>query len=621
MRITIGNGVLEYTVANGWRVSVNGGSSWQALGGAGSGAAEDITFDPTGTALLATDVQTALAELYRLTVDAADRNTILALRVAAIQEWGPTLTKYGWIDTFTNVTGVSTMQNAYVDAWEGDGVTEGPQVVGMNSNYAMASRFTTTESWDIDALAVEILDVGSGGLQNLKVSIQTHNGGSNIPSNTLVDPNAYWSEAIQSTDEGWTSYPTVDTFTLPAGTYWLVAQPSTPPGDNNKWVYLNASDRSGHTGKLVQDEGGYLYWSYPIGTEISSLCYRINNANGEPGQSTGEIYEPENDRFIQALVGAPASYWAMDEASGDSLADRGTSGNTATASGTTVTTGKYGSGRALDGSSYIEAPNHAAYNGSLISFGGWFKPTDDTGYYTILLIKPDYNSGGGSEQLSLGKGGGPGATLWCVMKINGTMRAVEGPLYSTLVGGWHHVVCTYDGVDLKMYIDGTLANTANWPGTVSANSEPLGIGGHSNANFNRFVGAIDEVFVAATALSASEVADIYARDLYVTADLSLISMPFTAEAEPATARALFVITPVDAVTLNTDLKAWASRDDGTTWTQITLALVGDFDADSVIVAGSADISAQPSGTTMRYKLTSHNAKALAVEDGSLFWAE
>ena len=60
-------------------------------------------------------------------------------------------------------------------------------------------------------------------------------------------------------------------------------------------------------------------------------------------------------------------------------------------------------------------------------------------------------------------------------------------------------------------------------------------------------------------------------------------------------------------TLNTDIKGYISRDSGTTFTQGTLVDEGTWGTNKKVVAfHNLDISGQPSGTAMCYKITTHN---------------
>ena len=127
-----------------------------------------------------------------------------------------------------------------------------------------------------------------------------------------------------------------------------------------------------------------------------------------------------------------------------------------------------------------------------------------------------------------------------------------------------------------------------------------------------------------TAIAKDTVQDIMSHRVEVTVssadNMTLQSNAFTAGATPTDARIVLFEEDVDAVTPNTDLKAWASRDGGTTWTQITLADEGDYATGKQILAGSADISGQPSGTSMKWKVTTLNTKELKLHGVALQWS-
>lgn len=81
-------------------------------------------------------------------------------------------------------------------------------------------------------------------------------------------------------------------------------------------------------------------------------------------------------------------------------------------------------------------------------------------------------------------------------------------------GGWHHVACTYDKTELRVYVDGKLegchpsAKTVNTSGT---NGAAIG----ANIDFgpqqfkNRFDGDLDNVHLYARALGAQEICDAW----------------------------------------------------------------------------------------------------------------
>ena len=77
-------------------------------------------------------------------------------------------------------------------------------------------------------------------------------------------------------------------------------------------------------------------------------------------------------------------------------------------------------------------------------------------------------------------------------------------------------------------------------------------------------------------------------------------------------------------TINTDIKGYISRNGGTTFTQGTLVDEGDWGTNKRILAfHNLDISGQSSGTSMKYKITTHNqsaSKETRIHATSMAWA-
>ena len=76
-------------------------------------------------------------------------------------------------------------------------------------------------------------------------------------------------------------------------------------------------------------------------------------------------------------------------------------------------------------------------------------------------------------------------------------------------------------------------------------------------------------------------------------------------------------------TINTDLKAYVSRDNGTTYTQGTLVNQGTTGGHTIVTFSDLDISGQPSGTSMRYKIETLNqgaSKDTRIHAISLGWS-
>lgn len=128
----------------------------------------------------------------------------------------------------------------------------------------------------------------------------------------------------------------------------------------------------------------------------------------------------------------------------------------------------------------------------------------------------------------------------------------------------------------------------------------------------------------ATGSSETYTAQAYVYGLmrahYLTVNnMTLISNSVTALAQPDEVFLVVWEEDVDTITLNTDLLAYASRDGGTTWTQGTLSKEATL-GNAQILTATVDVSGQPSGTSMEWKLVTANTKQLIVHAVGELWS-
>jgi len=84
---------------------------------------------------------------------------------------------------------------------------------------------------------------------------------------------------------------------------------------------------------------------------------------------------------------------------------------------------------------------------------------------------------------------------------------------------WYHLVGTYDGTDIKIYLNNELKGTTNAPGTITTNNDTLAIGNNSDGSTDRpAYGYFDDVRVYSRALTASEITAHYEHRLYDAAN-------------------------------------------------------------------------------------------------------
>ena len=157
-------------------------------------------------------------------------------------------------------------------------------------------------------------------------------------------------------------------------------------------------------------------------------------------------------------------------------------------------------------------------------------------------------------------------------------------------------------------------NGSSGPGAVAGTTNTGGGGG----------GANNSIVPGAAGGSGTVLIkyDAYSYDIYN--NMTLVSNTQTAQAEPDEGRLmLYEEAFTGTITLDTDLKGYVSRDGGTTYTQTPLTLDTTYETGKTLVSGSVDISGQPSGTSMRYKIETLNqgsGKVCRLHGASLLWA-
>jgi len=103
-------------------------------------------------------------------------------------------------------------------------------------------------------------------------------------------------------------------------------------------------------------------------------------------------------------------------------------------------------------------------------------------------------------------------------------------------------------------------------------------------------------------------------------NMMLISNPATAKFVPSKSRVVLFEEDVNPIDVNVDLKVYVSRDDGVTWTQHILSDEGKYGTSQRILSSEpTDISGQSSGTSIRWKITTHNQKNLKIHGIGVQW--
>ena len=165
---------------------------------------------------------------------------------------------------------------------------------------------------------------------------------------------------------------------------------------------------------------------------------------------------------------------------------------------------------------------------------------------------------------------------------------------------------------------GASGSTSNgYVGTAGTANTGGGAGGSHGAGGEHRTGAAGGSGIVVVRYNASTGFVSYTN-------MTLISNASTADSAPTTGDIVMTYTNgAGTATINTDLKAYISRDNGSTWTQATLTSEGTTGGHSILTAHNVDISSQPSGTSMKYKIETLNqsaSKETRIQAVSLGWS-
>lgn len=200
---------------------------------------------------------------------------------------------------------------------------------------------------------------------------------------------------------------------------------------------------------------------------------------------------------------APVAYWRMDEASGN-LADE-ISGRAATVSGnpTYEVAGALedddNTAIDLDGSGdYFSVAYDADLNPAQFSLEAWFYRDVDTGGSERIIDTAASNKG---FRMSIH----PTTDVLFASLGDGSALSNTSGITATQTGQWYHGVITYDGATVRIYLNGSLENSAADGYSVNTSAD-MRIGGLL-AGGESFNGKLDEIAVYDRALDAQEVYD------------------------------------------------------------------------------------------------------------------
>jgi hypothetical protein len=211
------------------------------------------------------------------------------------------------------------------------------------------------------------------------------------------------------------------------------------------------------------------------------------------------------------------SYWRLGESSGTTATDlAGTTDGTYTNAPTLGQPGALTSDSdtavSFDGTNdFVGFGDNYGFAGSAaFSAEAWVKQTAAHASVSVRFFdKVNYGTNRDGWLMVNQGGDNPTFIRYSGTGTNGTsVSAPTGTITAT--NGWHHIVGTYDGTNLRLYIDGVLRGGPTAAAyAMNAHTSPLALGGQAGSGANSFPGLIDDAAIYNVALSAQQVEDHY----------------------------------------------------------------------------------------------------------------
>ena len=278
--------------------------------------------------------------------------------------------------------------------------------------------------------------------------------------------------------------------------------------------------------------GSITTWTWSFGDGTSSTTrspqytypttgtYTVSLTVSGPGGSNTAT--KVNAITVQTNPTGLVAAYSFDEGSGPTATDVSGSGNHGTLTGATWTTaGKFGGALAFNGSSsWVTVPDAPSLDFTTsMTLEAWVYPTKATTWSTILMKE---QPGDFVYVLYAGASNKPPALFLNVSTSVSGEHGIVAPGGSTLPSyAWSHLAGTYDGITLRLYLNGTLVASQAFTGLIAPSTGALRLGGDSISG-DYFQGRLDEVRLYNRALSASEIQADMSTPINVLNSVSLL---------------------------------------------------------------------------------------------------
>ncbi len=296
-----------------------------------------------------------------------------------------------------------------------------------------------------------------------------------------------------------------------------------------------------------------------------------------------------NGQLTNGLV----SYWKFDETTlGNVLDSKGN--NNGTTEGGMLMPGMTG---IIDKAMFIEGYVSVPYSTSLditgnaITLSAWIKPSV-TGKTQMIMSKIHATHSHVSPyfqyNLQLYYGSSKMYPRF-LLSVGGVVKMAANSAHNLNVNEWYHIVGTYDGTTMRLFLNGTQIASSPVTGNISGYNTPLYFG-VNGANGEDYLGLIDESGIWNRALTAEEIDSLYNDGFGLPYPLTNNYVLSTA-VSPTAGGSIFLSPSGGSYAAGTTVTATAVNHLGYTFSGWSGALTGTSNPDTISMNANKTLTA------------------------------
>jgi subtilisin family serine protease len=212
----------------------------------------------------------------------------------------------------------------------------------------------------------------------------------------------------------------------------------------------------------------------------------------------------------------PISHWKFDESDGNTAYDSVGTNHGTLVNGPVWTTGQIDGALSFDGvDDYVKIPDSNSLDvTSQATLCAWIYTTSLTAGQGIVG-RWNYSSSPSKESILLEARGDVDDRIRFNISTDGGIptETVVASQQKFVANTWYHVAGTYDGVRMRLYINGQEDNSTPKSGNIFTSDSEWNIGAFNYGGVAYFEGTIDDVRIYDRALSAAEILQLYQKGL------------------------------------------------------------------------------------------------------------